>query len=240
MVLRSSGRSPPLRLPGLRGLQRARDPTVIQFASDGRVFVAEKSGLIKVFDSLVEHDADGLRRPAHERLQLRQEWAPRHGARPELSGDALRVRALHLRRTDRRDRPGWGVPGASADSCPRERRRVPGQRAAVASPGERERDDRRRAGAGRGLVPAVSGPARRQPRVRPRRRPLCERRGRSQLHVRGLTARPTARVPTHRTKAARCAARICALRRTRWPSADPSSASIRTRASRSRRRPRCS
>ena len=28
------------------------DPTVVQFASDGRVFVAEKSGVIKVFPSL--------------------------------------------------------------------------------------------------------------------------------------------------------------------------------------------
>jgi hypothetical protein len=28
------------------------NPTVVRFASDGRVFVAEKSGLIKVFDSL--------------------------------------------------------------------------------------------------------------------------------------------------------------------------------------------
>jgi glucose/arabinose dehydrogenase len=28
------------------------EPTVVQFASDGRVFVAEKSGLIKVFDNL--------------------------------------------------------------------------------------------------------------------------------------------------------------------------------------------
>jgi len=27
-------------------------PTVVRFASDGRVFVAEKSGLIKVFDNL--------------------------------------------------------------------------------------------------------------------------------------------------------------------------------------------
>ena len=29
-------------------------PTAVQFASDGRVFVAEKSGLIKVFDSLTD------------------------------------------------------------------------------------------------------------------------------------------------------------------------------------------
>ena len=30
------------------------NPTVVRFASDGRVFVAEKSGLIKVFDSLLD------------------------------------------------------------------------------------------------------------------------------------------------------------------------------------------
>ena len=29
-------------------------PTAIQFASDGRVFIAEKSGIIKVFDSLTD------------------------------------------------------------------------------------------------------------------------------------------------------------------------------------------
>src|SRR5262245_53830094 len=29
-------------------------PTAVRFASDGRVFVAEKSGLIKVFDSLAD------------------------------------------------------------------------------------------------------------------------------------------------------------------------------------------
>jgi hypothetical protein len=30
------------------------NPTAVRFASDGRVFVAEKSGLIKVFDSLTD------------------------------------------------------------------------------------------------------------------------------------------------------------------------------------------
>ena len=34
------------------------NPTVVRFAPDGRVFVAEKSGLIKVFDSLDRHHAD--------------------------------------------------------------------------------------------------------------------------------------------------------------------------------------
>ncbi len=39
------------------------NPTVVRFAPDGRVFVAEKSGLIKVFDSLSGHDPDDVRGP---------------------------------------------------------------------------------------------------------------------------------------------------------------------------------
>ena len=33
------------------------NPTAVRFAPDGRVFVAEKSGVIKVFDSLTDTDA---------------------------------------------------------------------------------------------------------------------------------------------------------------------------------------
>ena len=39
------------------------NPISMRFSPDGRVFVAEKSGLIKVFASLTEHDTDRLRRP---------------------------------------------------------------------------------------------------------------------------------------------------------------------------------
>ena len=46
------------------------EPSNIRFASDGRVFVAEKSGLIKVFDSLSDTTPDDVRRPADEGLQL--------------------------------------------------------------------------------------------------------------------------------------------------------------------------
>ena len=52
-------------------LSGLNNPTVVRFASDGRVFVAEKGGLVKVFDSnrraLVRRrhasqaDSDGLR-----------------------------------------------------------------------------------------------------------------------------------------------------------------------------------
>src|SRR3990172_5919782 len=44
-------------LPGFQEVKAftgLEQPTVIQFAADGRVFVAEKSGIIKVFDSLAD------------------------------------------------------------------------------------------------------------------------------------------------------------------------------------------
>ena len=43
------------------------NPTAVRFAPDGRVFVAEKGGLIKVFDEPLGPDADGVRRPQHAR-----------------------------------------------------------------------------------------------------------------------------------------------------------------------------
>jgi hypothetical protein len=39
-------------------------PTAVRFSPDGRVFVAQQSGVIKVFGQPERHDTDGLRRPA--------------------------------------------------------------------------------------------------------------------------------------------------------------------------------
>ena len=41
------------------------NPTIVRFSPDGRVFVGEKSGLIKIFDSLTDTNADRVRRPSH-------------------------------------------------------------------------------------------------------------------------------------------------------------------------------
>src|ERR1051325_8277489 len=44
-------------LPGFeefKAFEGLQQPTVIQFASDGRVFIAEKSGIIKVYDNLTD------------------------------------------------------------------------------------------------------------------------------------------------------------------------------------------
>ena len=93
-------------------------PTAVQFANDGRIFVAEKSGLIKVFDSLTDHDADDLRRSPHRHAQLLGPRAPRPRAAPELPGGAVRLRPLHVRPHAGRTVPTWGAPGATVDSCP--------------------------------------------------------------------------------------------------------------------------
>ena len=82
------------------------NPTVVRFAPDGRVFVAEKRGLIKVFDCIDGHHADRLRRSQRERLQLLGSRAARHGARPAVPDPALRLRPLHLRPPTRFGRAG--------------------------------------------------------------------------------------------------------------------------------------
>ena len=87
------------------------DPTAIQFAADGRIFVAEKSGRIYVFDSLTDTTPTLFARPAHERAQLLGPRPARHGAPPELPGGALHLRAVHLRRDPGGAAPRWGTAG---------------------------------------------------------------------------------------------------------------------------------
>ena len=52
------------------------------------------------------HHADVVRRPAHEGAQLRRPWASVDRGRPRLPREAVRVRLLHARRSDRRHPAG--------------------------------------------------------------------------------------------------------------------------------------
>ena len=111
-------------------------PTNLRFSPDGRVFVAEKSGLIKVFDSV--HDktptvfAD-LRTEVYnywDRGLLGLALDPRFPAKPY-------VYVLYTYDAPIGGRaPVWGTPGASDDDCPTPPgatdRRVRGQRPPVA------------------------------------------------------------------------------------------------------------
>ena len=94
------------------------EPTAIEFAADGRVFVAEKSGIIKVFDSLADTTpalfAD-LRTNVHnfwDRGLLGMALHPAFPAEPYVY--VLYAHDASIGGTA----PRWGVPGGTSDSCP--------------------------------------------------------------------------------------------------------------------------
>ena len=94
------------------------NPTVIEFAPDGRVFVAEKSGLIKVFDNL--HDTTptvfaDLRTNVYnawDRGLLGMALPPDFATSPYVY--VLYTLDAHTDRTA----PVWGTPGVSGDPLP--------------------------------------------------------------------------------------------------------------------------
>jgi len=94
------------------------NPTTVRFAADGRVFVAEKSGLIKVFDSLTDPQPDmfaDLRTEVHnfwDRGLLGLALDPAFPSSPYVyvlyTHDAPIGGAA----------PRWGTAGATSDGCP--------------------------------------------------------------------------------------------------------------------------
>jgi glucose/arabinose dehydrogenase len=94
------------------------DPTDVAFAPDGRVFVAEKSGLIKVFPNLGPSTplvAADLRTQVYnfwDRGLLSIALDPQFPIRPYLY--ALYTRDAEIGGTA----PRWGQAGASSDPCP--------------------------------------------------------------------------------------------------------------------------
>jgi glucose/arabinose dehydrogenase len=94
------------------------NPTAIRFSSDGRVFVAEKSGLIKVFDSLADVQPDifaDLRTQVHnfwDRGLLGLALDPNFPANPYVY--VLYTHDAAIGGTA----PRWGTAGATFDGCP--------------------------------------------------------------------------------------------------------------------------
>ncbi|MGH7427645.1 MAG: LamG-like jellyroll fold domain-containing protein, partial [Candidatus Methylomirabilaceae bacterium] len=94
------------------------NPTAIVFASDGRVFVAEKSGLIKVFNSLTDTTPDvfaDLRTNVHnfwDRGLLGLALHPNFPTTPDVY--VLYTHDAAIGGTA----PRWGTPGQTSDSCP--------------------------------------------------------------------------------------------------------------------------
>ena len=94
------------------------NPTAIRFASDGRVFVAEKSGLVKVFDSLSDTQPDlfaDLRTQVHnfwDRGLLGLALDPGFPDNPFVY--VLYTHDAAIGGTA----PRWGTAGATSDGCP--------------------------------------------------------------------------------------------------------------------------
>jgi glucose/arabinose dehydrogenase len=100
------------------------NPTVVRFASDGRVFVAEKSGIIKVFDNLADPAPDvfaDLRTNVHDfwdRGMLGMALDPAFPTNPYV----YVLYAYDHILGDAAPPPRWGdrcpsPPGATADGC---------------------------------------------------------------------------------------------------------------------------
>ncbi len=93
-------------------------PTAVKFASDGRVFVAEKSGLIKVFDNLADTTPDifaDLTKNVHnfwDRGLLGLELHPNFPATKYVY--VLYALDAPIGGTA----PRWGVAGVTTDPCP--------------------------------------------------------------------------------------------------------------------------
>ena len=74
------------------------EPTALQFATDGRLFVAEKSGRIKVFDSLSDTTPTIVVDLQNQCSQFLGSRNVGHGAPPELPCCSLHLRPLYVRR----------------------------------------------------------------------------------------------------------------------------------------------
>jgi glucose/arabinose dehydrogenase len=94
------------------------NPTAIRFASDGRVFVAEKSGLVKVYDSLSDQQPDTF---ADLRTQVHNFW-DRGLLGLALHRDFPNTPYVYVLYTYDAaiggTAPRWGTPGATSDPCP--------------------------------------------------------------------------------------------------------------------------
>ncbi len=147
-------------------------PTALAFSPDGRVFVAEQSGLIKVFDGpgdTTPTSLADLQTETHnfwDRGLLGMELDPRFPDQP------LPLRLLHVRRADRRYGAAWGSSWAVHAIRVRHRQAPTADGCVVSGRLSRLTADRQhhelREGADQRLVPAIPEPLRRRYCVRRR------------------------------------------------------------------------
>ena len=165
-------------------------PQDVAIAPNGRVFVAEKSGLIRTFDNLDDTTPTSVRRTCARRCTTTapagscRSWRTRASRRSRTCTSSTRSTPRSAAR--RRCTAGPG----SFDSCAEGTRGGLDENCIVGSRISRltvaGETMTLRAGAGRGLLPAVPGARRRRPRLRRGRQPVRDRRRRLDLRVLGL------------------------------------------------------
>ena len=94
------------------------EPTALRFASDGRIFVAEKSGLIKVFDNLNDTTPTIFADLATNVYNFWDRGLLGLALDPQLPEPSLRLRPLHVRRRHRRHCTALGNAGTRLRSMP--------------------------------------------------------------------------------------------------------------------------
>ena len=197
-ALRRRRREPvlPQRLPATPSSSKAwEQPTAVRFSPDGRVFVAEKTGRILVFEQPRGQNPGTVQGPPDRGLRPRPTAGCSVSPSTRNSRPALRLRALHLRpvlgarRTGAANGANRTRPATNVQAAEARRRRLPRQRPAGPLHRRRHRKPRQlHAVAGeekaliRRLVPAVLLALDRRPALRPRRRALRQRWRRRQLH----------------------------------------------------------
>ena len=120
----------------------------VEFAPNGRVFIAEKSGIIKTYSSLTDTSATVV---ADLRTKVHNYWdrgMMTIAVDPNYPTQSVHLRVLRARRGDRRHRAALGHRqhdlGRLSRPAGRDRRRLRGERAHLADPGGRRGADRRR------------------------------------------------------------------------------------------------
>ena len=158
------------------------NPTTLRFASDGRVFVAEKTGVIRVFDSISDATPTVFSASTTNVHNYWDRGLLGMALDPSLTNPGLPSRPWiyvlytydHMLGDDQHQAPRWGdaVPVPARP----DHRRLRRERAAVPLHGQWHHDQRARDRAHRGLVPAVPEPLDRHTGVRERWRAVRERR----------------------------------------------------------------
>lgn len=118
-ALPSGFRDTQLPLDGLQAGQGIEEPTALRFAPDGKLFVAQKSGKILVYDGLADHTPTLFADLRTEVYNVNDRGLLGLALDPEFSVDRPYVYVLYAYDAPPGEEPPyWGEAGQDGDDCP--------------------------------------------------------------------------------------------------------------------------